>query len=38
MVFNLENKQRDEMLKINHENIDVKIADTDVNILAYYNL
>lgn len=28
MVFNLENKQRDEMLKINHENIDVKIADT----------
>lgn len=29
MVVNLENKWRDEMLKINCENISVKIADTD---------
>lgn len=29
MVVNLENKWRDEMLKINYENICVKIADTD---------
>lgn len=29
MVVNLENKWRDEMLKINYGNISVKIADTD---------